>query len=476
MKTREPIGFRSAVTVATALHVIEGIIAAMKRLLGIAGLMLAVGPSSAAVLVEFTADRGVSTALDNTVTAWVDQSGNGNDASPLPQGPAGPVLATALVNGKSRPVLRFNGSSLLVAAPHVPARGTLFLVLSNMVSSDDRRVIGWEDSCCGAHGIGIAPSFWGDGLLAIARNYYWAGDIWMQPSVQNMEVLTLSWGNEGVTLERRLANGEVLSAPSNGGINVVTDGGSSLHIGSAGDFPLSYTGLFQGDIAALQIYDEQLSASDRAAIASNLSAYWLGVRSIGTPGTVTFSSGPDWKAFSKDPGPTSFGRGDGFIGPAQAVCLNDWSPWPCPDNALRYGYPGWGWFADLSRIPSARWIWAPHITGDTTPSGFASYFFSRTFILDGRPTRGEIYIAVDDFAEVLVNGSLVGTIGSMTEMWIAGEAQSYLHWFDISGFLKPGRNVITIHAQNAYWGGCDPCSYSESPAGVVFGGSMSFAP
>ena len=221
-------------------------------------------------------------------------------------------------------------------------------------------------------------------------------------------------------------------------------------------------------------------ASAPLAIATLVAALLLpGAAPAGTPVTLTFSSGPDWKTFSKDPGPTSFSLGKGFIGFPEAVCLNEDFPWPCPDDAVLYGYPGGGWFADLSPIPAAVWIWAPNVTGDTAPAEFASFFFSNTFILAGYPTNGVIYIAADDFAEVRVNGSVVGTVGSVTDIELAGDAQSRLHEFDISSFLKPGRNVITIQGQNGSpdFAGCDvTCTYSQNPVGVVFGGSLSFAP
>ena len=194
--------------------------------------------------------------------------------------------------------------------------------------------------------------------------------------------------------------------------------------------------------------------------------------------TQTFYSGPDWNAFSKDPGPASFSQGDSYLGSAQRVCLNDDAPWPCPDGALRYGFPGWGWFADLAGIEPAAWIWAPDITGDSAPAELASFYFSKTFVLPGYPVRGILYIAADDFAEVRVNGSVVGSVGSVTDIGLAGEAQSYLHEFDLTSFLKPGRNVITIRGQNGPpdYSGCEsPCTYGQNPAGVVFGGSLEYS-
>jgi hypothetical protein len=69
-------------------------------------------------------------------------------------------------------------------------------------------------------------------------------------------------------------------------------------------------------------------------------------------------------------------------------------------------------------------------------------------------------------------------VGSITDIGLAGAAQSALTLFDISPYLVLGSNVITVNAQNgppAYSGCGAPCSYAEQPAATVFGGSIEFA-
>ena len=203
-------------------------------------------------------------------------------------------------------------------------------------------------------------------------------------------------------------------------------------------------------------------------------------RAAATPASViTFTSGSSWVASTADPGPTANGKGPNWLGPAELVCLNDFSPYACPPGAVDYGYPfGGGWPADLSSVPGAAWIWAPGVTGASAPAPLAQYFFSKTFILTGHPVAGSISVAADDFAAVFVNQAQVGTIGSTTDIGAATDAESFLHTFDVSGFLQPGRNTITVEAQNgsAFFSPiCDEgCPYDENPAGVVFGGSFSF--
>jgi hypothetical protein len=195
--------------------------------------------------------------------------------------------------------------------------------------------------------------------------------------------------------------------------------------------------------------------------------------------TITFASGRDWVVFSSDPGRASNARGRTFLGSAELVCLNQVSPYVCPAGAVDYGYPfGGGWPADLSAVPGAMWIWAPGVTGTTAPAPLASYYFSKTFVLTGYPTGGTISVAADDFAAVSVNGTAVGSIGSTADAGAASDTENTLHTFDVAPFLKPGENTITVKAQNGspfFSPICnDGCPYDENPAGVVFGGSLSF--
>ncbi len=234
------------------------------------------------MLVDFSADQDVN-AVNSIVTKWGDQTTNHYDATPITAN--GPTLTTAVINGRNRPVLQFDGTNVLVALPHVPPTGTLFIVLSNTApDGSDTRVIGWEGSCNGTHGIGMSANYRYQGLIAIARNSNASGDISISPGISDVEVVTMSWGIEGVTLERRLVDGQVVSAPSNTNINSVSDGGFALHIGGPGDYPACLSQPFTGNLAAIRVYNGQLNASERAAVASTLYSYWIGLRFAGTPG------------------------------------------------------------------------------------------------------------------------------------------------------------------------------------------------
>jgi Thrombospondin type 3 repeat len=126
-----------------------------------------------------------------------------------------------------------------------------------------------------------------------------------------------------------------------------------------------------------------------------------------------------------------------------------------------------------SPIPGAAWIWAPGVTGTTSPAELAQFFFSKTFTLAAAPTTATFLVAADNFAEVRVNGTVVGTTGSTTDFDAGLASQQRLKSFDIAPQLTAGTNTITIRAQNATgFGSCSPCTYQENPAGVIFGGAI----
>jgi hypothetical protein len=178
--------------------------------------------------------------------------------------------------------------------------------------------------------------------------------------------------------------------------------------------------------------------------------------------TLTFASGTSWNVSDNE---------GNFLGSAQNVCLNPSTSSRCPSGATLYEYSGVGWRADLSSIPGATWIWAPGITSSTSPAYPAAFIFSKTIELSGEPAVGNIFISADDMAEVYVNRTLVGTVGSTTNEPVAYASQSSLTMFDINAHLQSGSNEISIRAANGNFG-CRTGAYRCNPAAVVFGGSI----
>ncbi len=194
-----------------------------------------------------------------------------------------------------------------------------------------------------------------------------------------------------------------------------------------------------------------------------------------TGGSLTLASGPDWLTFDRNPHRAV--AEPQAVGNAQVVCMNAISPYPCPASATVFGSPFSGWYANLAPIPGANWIWGPGVSGSTPGAELATYWFSKALFIHGEPTNGTFYVGVDDYAEVWVNGRLAGTVGSVVDAGLAG-AHTYLTPLDITSLLKPGRNLVTVRAQNGptwYSPYCDTtCTYFANPAGVVFGGSVTW--
>ncbi len=137
--------------------------------------------------------------------------------------------------------------------------------------------------------------------------------------------------------------------------------------------------------------------------------------------TITFASGTNWRAYKSDPalGPA---RSKGW---AQTVCVSSRIPAVCPEGALSYGneIPDAGWGADLTSIPDAKWVWAPKITPSTAPADLDEYFFSKKFNVKGNVVNATVSVAGDDFVQVIVNGAVVGSSGSVEDVGLAAYAQ-----------------------------------------------------
>lgn len=172
--------------------------------------------------------------------------------------------------------------------------------------------------------------------------------------------------------------------------------------------------------------------------------------------TITFVSDATWETFAMNP--------DGSQGASLGT----------PQ------FPSWAVHgADLTAIPGAAWMWFPGVT-QASLADLQGAYFSKQFTLQGPPISGEILVAVDDFAEVAVNGVVAGSTGSVTDHSLAVTAQSALRAIDLTPYLLQGTNILTIKAQNGpYWFsgfGCNPCTYAATgnPAGVVFGGTLTY--
>ena len=222
-------------------------------------------------VLQFRADdRHIAINAARQVTLWPDRAATADDATPPPDS-HGPVLATEMIHGHSRPVIRFDGEAVLQSPRTVPLTGALFAVFRpDPAVSAGTRLIGWEDSAVGQHGIGLMPNAAG-GLHAILRRSGASGDIVGPAPSKNSEfqLISLTWGTGGVALFR---NGEAIG--TNKEINSVSSDPAivALRIGGPG----SGAGQrFRGDLCELRVYGSSLDEAARVRVEAELRDRWL---------------------------------------------------------------------------------------------------------------------------------------------------------------------------------------------------------
>jgi hypothetical protein len=202
------------------------------------------------------------------VTLWPNRSALAADAQPIAPG-VGPRKADVTINDHPRTVLRFDGRSLLEAPGQAPPAGTLSLVYQTAEgASGGQRLVGWEDSSVGQHGLGLIVEP-GGRLHAVLRDHGKEGDL---PDVRRspgFEIVTIRWGPQGVRLHR---NGVAAGAR-----NTITRISAdpeilSLHLGGLGS---GGSPRFQGDIAEVRVYNRELTDAERGAVETELRNVWF---------------------------------------------------------------------------------------------------------------------------------------------------------------------------------------------------------
>jgi hypothetical protein len=222
-----------------------------------------------AALYRFRADDPqLRTDTSNRVTLWPNRAGLPGDAKPPAPG-AGPVKTSTTINGHNKTVLRFDGRSLLAAPGGAPPNGNLFLVFRTAeTSSAGQRLVGWEDSNIGQHGLGLMPEP-GGRLHAILRTNGQAGDLVDSRRTAGFEIVCVGWGPRGTTLHR---NGRPAGA-SNAITAISSDPGiGSLHLGGPGS---GGSRRFGGDVAEVRVYNRQLSEAERRQVEAELRDTWF---------------------------------------------------------------------------------------------------------------------------------------------------------------------------------------------------------
>lgn len=223
------------------------------------------------LLMQIRADdpRIVSNA-SLRVSCWPNRSRRAGNAIPVPD-VAAPSLIT---DGSPGKFIHFSGNELLQVERTIPAVGSLFVVFRpDSTGGAGQRLIGWEDSAVGQHGLGIMTDGAGS-LHVILRRNGASGDVVVPATADTrrpngFQNLCVTWGPNGVCVFR---DGQPV------GTNKAIDSVSSdpaitaLRIGGPGSGSSSR---FQGDVAELRVYSAPLDEAARSRINTELTKRWL---------------------------------------------------------------------------------------------------------------------------------------------------------------------------------------------------------
>jgi hypothetical protein len=222
-----------------------------------------------AALLRFRADDShLLTDAAGRVTHWPNRASLPADAKPSNAG-GGPLKTSATINGHTKTVLRFDGRALLEAPRRGPPNGSLFAVFQTAsTASAGQRLVGWEDSSVGKHGLGLMAD--PDGRLhAILRNNGRAGDLVDARRRTSFEIVCVTWGPGGTTMHR---DGEAAGAQK-GIARISSDPAiATLKVGGPGSGGSSR---FRGDVAEIRVYNRQLSEAERRVVEEELRDVWF---------------------------------------------------------------------------------------------------------------------------------------------------------------------------------------------------------
>jgi hypothetical protein len=214
-------------------------------------------------------DRRLEVNAMGQVTGWWNRGKVPQSITVIGNTPA-PTRVEQEFAGRVRTVLRFDGQSLLPVPHRVPDVGSLVVVFrSDSAGEGGQRLIGWEDSASGHHGLGLMISPVG-GVHVIARREGTSGDVVVPPpGVAGPQLLSVNWGPGGVKVHR---NGELMG--TNGAIHSISSDPaiSELRLGGPGS---GSAPRFRGELAELRIFTAPLDDASRIEIETQLRRRWL---------------------------------------------------------------------------------------------------------------------------------------------------------------------------------------------------------
>jgi hypothetical protein len=224
-------------------------------------------PARAALLSFRADDPRLATDPAGRVTLWPNRAGVSGDATPSAPH-TGPLKAAAKIGDHTKPVLRFDGQSLLEAGRPVPPVGTLFVVYQTAPgAAGGERIVGWEDADVGRHGLGLMLNRDGS-RHAILRNNGQSGDVLDRNPSKGFETVCLTWGPSGTSMRR---NGVETTGPAKIASLSSDPNITALKIGGPGS---GRSPRFRGDIAELRVYSRPLTEAERKQVEGELREAW----------------------------------------------------------------------------------------------------------------------------------------------------------------------------------------------------------
>ena len=212
-------------------------------------------------------DPHLVTSPEGRVSLWPGRSGLPSDARAVGKD-IGPTRVDAMIDGLTKSVLRFDGQSLMEVPRRAPPTGSLFVVFrTSETGSGGQRLVGWEDSDVGKHGLGLMVDPTGP-LRAILRDNGRSGDLVDSRRAEGFEIACVTWGAGGTALYR---NGATVAGK---GIESVSSdpGIVALHMGGPGS---GSSARFRGDLAEIRVYDRPLDESERRLVEAELRDTWF---------------------------------------------------------------------------------------------------------------------------------------------------------------------------------------------------------
>jgi hypothetical protein len=244
-------------------------------------------PDAGNLEVWLNAGTGV-TSSGGSVSAWADQSGNGNNATQAAAGDQ-PTLVSSDAAFNGQPVLAFNGSTDYMQSPlpfNAVGGMTVFVVASHDSVNTARGIVGGSQGNYGAASQWfLMQSTSNSNLAEINRDSTTNSSVTNGPLDTSPHVYALTYDGSAETLTQSVDGSSASSPALFANLSLSTlDIGSFIHFGAGFDF---------GDvnIGEILVYNTALSSADQATVENYLTSKYESVPEPGSLGVLVIAGG-----------------------------------------------------------------------------------------------------------------------------------------------------------------------------------------